>query len=456
MVYHLRLQNALQIADKQRLRAEGNARKMLDAAEGLLTEVGVVDLVDVPEMDEVRARLLEKALRFYEGLLHETEDPDPALRRQTAHVLTWTASLRYHLGRQDLAESGIQQAVALCRQLADDFPGVQTHRRDWAIALNVQGDILTSRSKQAEATAVRQQARALWKSLPLDQLADRRHLAYLCNHLGHTCPEEEQARLLFQEALDLLEGPAQGEQSPGTSLLLTAVYVNLGVLHANKARSSDAEAAFQKARSFGELAVREARWIGRAHGELASAYHNLASMTWHQKRPEEAEELYRKALELRQQLVRAHPNALPYLHDLLTSHETLARFCELTGRAALKESHLREAIAILKPRARPGQPHAFTPARLARIYLSLGHALWVQKKSEEALASIQQAITLLEDAKRQGPLEDAGPAVLQQAYLLRQLFWQEKLERWGQKVQSWSGDLGNWMSPKPQTQGKGK
>src|SRR5262249_14248814 len=61
--YQVRLVHALHAAERQRARAEDHYRKMLEAVDSMLTEVGDKDLADIPEMEEGQARLLEKALR---------------------------------------------------------------------------------------------------------------------------------------------------------------------------------------------------------------------------------------------------------------------------------------------------------------------------------------------------------------------------------------------------------
>ncbi|MBY0398198.1 MAG: serine/threonine protein kinase, partial [Thermoleophilia bacterium] len=58
-VYNSRLRTALATADRQRSRAEANYLKTQEAVDALLLEVGDKDLADVPEMEEVRARLVE-------------------------------------------------------------------------------------------------------------------------------------------------------------------------------------------------------------------------------------------------------------------------------------------------------------------------------------------------------------------------------------------------------------
>ena len=59
--------------------AQENFRLAYEAADGMLTEVGDVELGDVPQMEPVRKRLLDKARRSYQKFLVQKSN-DPAVR----------------------------------------------------------------------------------------------------------------------------------------------------------------------------------------------------------------------------------------------------------------------------------------------------------------------------------------------------------------------------------------
>src|SRR5207302_11398005 len=84
IVWHnTQLRAALQTAESERARADGNLQKARDAVDQMLTEVGQKQLAKVPQMEPVRRALLEKALQFYQGFLQE-KSGDPAVMRETA------------------------------------------------------------------------------------------------------------------------------------------------------------------------------------------------------------------------------------------------------------------------------------------------------------------------------------------------------------------------------------
>ena len=67
-----------QETQRQSLRAEANFQKAVEAVERLLIRVGNERLRDVPQMELLRAELLEDALQFQRGFLADRGD-DPGL-----------------------------------------------------------------------------------------------------------------------------------------------------------------------------------------------------------------------------------------------------------------------------------------------------------------------------------------------------------------------------------------
>src|SRR5262249_3533559 len=70
------------------------------AVEDALAETAGRDLADTPQMEQVRRRLLEKALGFYTEFLQERRD-DPVVRQETARAYARVGEIRRLLGQQD-------------------------------------------------------------------------------------------------------------------------------------------------------------------------------------------------------------------------------------------------------------------------------------------------------------------------------------------------------------------
>ena len=79
--------------EEQRRLAELNFTRARNAVDQMLTEVAEVELADVPQMQPVRKRLLEKAQRFYLKFLEQKRD-DPSVRRETARRTSGSAKSR--------------------------------------------------------------------------------------------------------------------------------------------------------------------------------------------------------------------------------------------------------------------------------------------------------------------------------------------------------------------------
>jgi antitoxin component HigA of HigAB toxin-antitoxin module len=138
-------QSLLRASDRQaraaRDRAEANYGRALAAVEQLLTRVGGARLNNVPEMDAVRAELLQDALRFYEGFLADADSPDPALRWETALATIRVASIEKALGRPG-ADAHFRQAIDRLTALADAHPDRPVYRAGLADARGKYGEFL--------------------------------------------------------------------------------------------------------------------------------------------------------------------------------------------------------------------------------------------------------------------------------------------------------------------------
>jgi serine/threonine protein kinase len=339
-----RARTNLREANKQRARAQSYSQKLLEALDAM-TEVGDPDLVDL-ETNAARNPALWKALRFYEGLPHNKEDPDPAVRREMARTFSRTAAIKYLLGMPDQARADNLQALTLAQQLSTRFPEEAGYRRDWAQACHVQVYLCDAMKRPREALAAAQRERSLREALPLDQPQDRWDLARVYHYLALHGSEERIARELSEKALALIEKADRQGWTVQSKVLRTEIHLHLGRLSEKAGRPAEAEAAYEQAEESGAVAVRHARWVGQAHSLLAKAYHHLAAMKWAAKSPQDAEELYLRALDLRKQVVRFHPNALRYLDELISSHQALADLYVSTGRPAKGETHVKERRAV--------------------------------------------------------------------------------------------------------------
>jgi len=148
------LNGALERETLERRRAQANFERARFSVEQMLAETGADALADVPQMQPVRRRLLEKALEFYSQM--ESEAAGSAeLARERAYTERSIGDLLAELGRFDEARVRHLRAVELLREarLTDD--SFKT-RHTLASAL---GQLAV----QASAAGEGENAEALWR-----------------------------------------------------------------------------------------------------------------------------------------------------------------------------------------------------------------------------------------------------------------------------------------------------
>jgi len=108
-------------AEERKREAETSLKDALGAVEQMLTRVGDVTLVNVPQMEPVRRELLQDALRFYQKFLGQAPN-NHGLRSEVAVAHRSIGTIRHVLGQEDEAEESYRQAVTLGQQLLAESP----------------------------------------------------------------------------------------------------------------------------------------------------------------------------------------------------------------------------------------------------------------------------------------------------------------------------------------------
>ncbi len=103
------------------------------AVSELLIEVGTETLRDVPQMEGVRAVLLDKALLLYESIGATSSSQDDTSRHEIAIANFQIGQIQRTLGKGERAEEAYRMAIALLAALSRDFPPQQVYRRELAV-----------------------------------------------------------------------------------------------------------------------------------------------------------------------------------------------------------------------------------------------------------------------------------------------------------------------------------
>src|SRR5262249_33805269 len=108
-------------AEQEGARAKGNFEAALRAVDQMLTEVGHKRLAHLPRLAEVRRRLLQDALTFYQQFVKE-DSTNPAVRREAAQAAVRLGRIHELLGQHADAEQVFLQARALQEELRAASP----------------------------------------------------------------------------------------------------------------------------------------------------------------------------------------------------------------------------------------------------------------------------------------------------------------------------------------------
>jgi tetratricopeptide (TPR) repeat protein len=295
------------IARQENARAEGNLQLAENAVDEMLSSAGRDDArvaEDVPQMEEFRRELLEKARAFYS--IFTTQKPNnERLRHETATAHFRLGDIDRILQRPADAADEYRQAIASFAQLAEDYPANRIYRQSLANSYNWLGETLrTQPATVSQADDAYESALRLQQELVREDPADRQYVRELARthynrgilRYGTHGPKEAGSE--FRQAIELLRP------------------------------SSDSQ-------------------------ELARAYNNLGNALRAENRLTEAKENYEKAIGIHERLLEGEPDNREYKQELATFHNNLAILLLDAEDAHLAEEKNRRALDLFEELARP-------------------------------------------------------------------------------------------------------
>ena len=369
-------------ARRQRDEAEQNFALALDSVDRMLIEVGNEDLVDVPQMAEVRKEILEDALEFYQEFIRRRGD-DRRVASQLGRVHMLVGSIYEKLYRYDDAMASYQTATDLFEQL---------HRRGAATARDLerlvdgyfsQGVVLVSKKRFQDAIAIFERAISHSQS----QRGKRPNDVDLINEenkirlmLGQVVAEKD-ARAgeeIYREALQmqrkLVSDHSEVIQYQDT---LALICTDLAHCVGNKTTGTKGRDEAEQLR-LESLDIRKCVAAAfpnerRSRSKLAAAYNGLGKVYWEGNRYRLSAEMYRKGIDLQEQLLKQYPG-YPHQKDRLGDlygnlGVTLASF----GKFTESKSSFESAIAIQRELCDENPEVAEHFEDLAKSLRSLAH-----------------------------------------------------------------------------------
>ncbi len=252
-----RLRQQAELESAAREEAEGYFVMSLGVIRDMLAKFGDESLEHVPQMEQVREELLQKALDLYSEL-SASKPTNPKLQVEFARTQYQIANLYDLLGKHDEAKDAYTQAIGLFEELKEQSPGDPQLQFLWANSHSMLGETLR-KSSPDEARFHLETAIATQKQLH-DRLPDqpqyRKELSRTQNNLGllltetgdYVAAEQSLASAIVHlRQLSRSAGLSQERQS-GLLADLGRSQINLGVLLRKlPARSTEAKPAYQDA-----------------------------------------------------------------------------------------------------------------------------------------------------------------------------------------------------------------
>lgn len=430
------------VAQEHQKLAELNFSRARDAVEQMLTEVGTVDLVDIPQMESVRGRLLEKAQRFYlefleqrrtdtsvqsdvarghwrlgdiEELLGDYEGSEKSYRKSIAMLKAATPSREAEIVRaralQGLgillrksnrfreAESTFREALDILERLVsgDQASGdevqalAQTRYHLGALLAKIGGQ--GQKDEEAYREAVRVQEVLIVEAR--DRPEQRRELARYLNNLGILLRDRSrfmEAEQAFHEAQAIMEGlgSTSTHASPGDLWQLAQIFNNMSVLLKETSRRSDAKVACQKARGIQADLVVEFPHVPVYRSGLAATLNNLALLLRGENARDEADRSIQQALELLEKLVAEVPGVPDYRYKQASTKLN-------QGTLLAVEAPLR-ADRAFRDALRDFEEIASKYPSVPEYQFALGNALFCLGDLQARQGHFRQARQYIEDA----------------------------------------------------------
>jgi tetratricopeptide (TPR) repeat protein len=341
------------VARKENARAEQNLHLAQNAVDAMLSSAGSKQArvaEDVPEMEEFRRELLEKARAFY-SIFVKQKPKSEEIRMEMARSHFRLGDIDRLLEKSGDAIEEYQQAIAQFKSLAADYPHEPLYRQSLANTFNWLGETLRVR------TETRPQAEAAYNNaLSLQQV------------LARESPENQQ----YEREL-------------------ARTHYNRGILRYFLGHLDGSEADFREAiRLLQPLAAKEPD--SPAAQELARAYNDLGNLLRHEDHLPEAKEFYEAAIQIHEGLTQRKPDDREYKQELAVFDNNLAMLLLDQQQYDLAKQRNHRALELIEDLARPAPSLGMelTNAQSFRCQLL------ETQGSGNALAECQQAFDLLE------------------------------------------------------------
>jgi tetratricopeptide (TPR) repeat protein len=338
-------------------RALHNLNLAIEAVDEMLLRVGDT-LAAVPQMEQFRGALLDKARQFYEQFQEQTTEPELRLGSALAHQRL--GDVYRFLAQNDKAEGAYGDAIDRLTELSAEYPDDPRYQHHLADTYNWLGLQLASvdgaRAMEAYGRAFDLQQDLVGR-LP-DAFEYRHHLA----------------RTLYNRGILLsadTTGSAHAERD------YRAAIAHLESLIAENRSPTAPTADYQQ--------------------ELARSYNNLGFLMRLMGQETEAVEYYGSAVDILEDLRRGDADGRAYKQELAIYYNNLANLSLDNGDLESAESRNRRALELFEDLA---APLPSLDLERANSYNTLGMVFLDRNLSSEANEALQSSLEIWERLER--------------------------------------------------------
>jgi serine/threonine-protein kinase len=402
-----------QLTEAQK-QAEDNAREARAAIDQYYVRASQETLLRHPQFLPLRKSLLETAVAYYKSLLPKLRS-DPQLRQELAKTCRLVGRITWSVGSHEDALPYFREACDLSAQLMQENPRDTSLKAEWARALAHLAQTLKLLKKISEARPVFLRSIEIWEQLAeLDPARYAHELAYEYDDMNifpnEECRDPKGAWIYLRKGLAIMEPlvekhPESEEYIRG----LAYFYNNRGELYAADGNLDSALKEHKKALAIREKLVRDypkdTKYGHRYY--LARSFTRVAEDEQKLGAADQAAQYFLAARDQLTRLVDEAPANLIYREDL-------AKCCQQHGRLLLDGKRWLDAFTVLKTagdnweKVADAGPRG-TDARLdgARARASAGRALAELGRGPEAEMEWQRAGGQLREAVKNG-FKDVG------------------------------------------------
>lgn len=419
-------EQARQVADEQRQRAERHYATAFAVVDRMLTRVADQKLAHIPRMEQERRRLLEDALEFYQGFLKE-DSKDPAVRVETARAYENAGRIYDRLGQHEQCEQAHRKALDLREGLRQENPTDLGYNQRVAESQTALGTLYFQQGRSREAEAILDEALRILEPLARanPRAADTHDsLARLYGHLArvyHLTSRPKEAEATFLKGLEIARQLRREFPDNDKAQDIEAGISNqLAMLYSRELQRMDkAVECYEAARTaYDKLAREYPRELLHRHN-LAGTQMNLGIAYRALDRPDDAEKAYQQSLQVNQQLAHEHPDIPLYQVQQGKIANNLGYLYHLTDRPEKAKAAYEQAIAIHGELARRYRGTLEFAFNVASTRMNLAKFLHEKENTADSIPVYSQAIAELEAARKIEPREPEIRRSLHNAYFGR-------------------------------------